>query len=174
MGRAYTIEERKAFLNKMYELGKPPKEAAKELGVCATSLYCWGKQHDAHRYYEFLKKVNPYYNHKHKAPTTESKAPPPKPKPVLMETVRHQNVADRYWKIIQHPKGLGCYAVEMVKKNAHGRKIEQINHYFGGERHNFATAELTKTFINNRIKTLTGANIQPIKKMQHFGKGYMI
>ncbi|MBF4102747.1 transposase [Gallibacterium anatis] len=53
MGRAYTIEERKAFLNKMYELGKPPREAAKELGVCATSLYCWGKQHDAHRYYEF-------------------------------------------------------------------------------------------------------------------------
>ncbi|KGQ56324.1 hypothetical protein IO44_03155 [Gallibacterium anatis str. Avicor] len=68
MGRAYTIEERKAILNKMYELGKPPREAAKELGVCATSLYCWGKQHDAHRYYEFLKKVNPYYNHKHKAP----------------------------------------------------------------------------------------------------------
>lgn len=91
-----------------------------------------------------------------------------------METVRHQNVADRYWKIIQHPKGLGCYAVEMVKKNAHGRKIEQINHYFGGEHYNFATADLTKTFINNRIKTLTGTNIQPIKKMQHFGKGYMI
>ncbi|MBF4102746.1 hypothetical protein INT80_09440 [Gallibacterium anatis] len=42
-----------------------------------------------------------------------------------METVRHQNVADRYWKIIQHPKGLGCYAVEMVKRTHTAERLNK-------------------------------------------------
>ena len=73
-----------------------------------------------------------------------------------------------------YDKRSGKKSCDYVKKNLHGKMIEQVNHYFGGERYNFATADLTKTFINNRIKTLTGANIQPIKNMQHFGKGYVI
>lgn len=80
--------------------------------------------------------------------------------------VKTRKVQDRYWEILEHPKGLGFYPVEIIKKG------KVVNEWFGGKNYNFATQDLASTFINNRIKTLTESDITPVVKIKNYGRNY--
>ncbi|MFC0308607.1 hypothetical protein ACFFHK_02655 [Gallibacterium trehalosifermentans] len=74
--------------------------------------------------------------------------------------VKTRKVQDRYWEILEHPKGLGFYPVEIIKKG------KVVNEWFGGKNYNFATTDLVNTFINNRIKHLSEHDTSIVKKIK--------
>lgn len=82
-----------------------------------------------------------------------------------MNIIKSNQVKDRYWEIVKHSQGKGFYPLEIYHKRG-------VNQYFGGENYNFATPDLTQTFINKRIDYLTKADLSPVKKITNFGRDY--
>lgn len=89
----------------------------------------------------------------------------------MTEIIKNKKIPDRYWVVMPHPKGLGFYPREIIKKTEKKKVIELDSKYFA-ESNNFATTDLVKSVINKRINYLICADISPVKKIKNYGRNY--
>lgn len=89
----------------------------------------------------------------------------------MEEIIKNKGIPNRYWVVMPHPKGLGFYPKEIIKKTEKKKVIELDSKYFA-ESNNFATTDLVKTVINKRIDYLKGADLSPLKKIKNYGRNY--